>query len=225
MHNKLILFDIDGTLVWTRGAGRESTRLAMEATFGTAGAIDKHIFSGKTDWQTLTELLTPEPYSPQHIDQIIADYAVTMGRTLAGIIDRYPVQPCTGGVEAVRYLHDHPDIALGIVTGNVEPAAFVKLEAAGYPREWFPIGAYGHERFHRNDLPTLAIQRANMHYNTFFSPDDVIIVGDTVMDIACARAAGTQCAIVLTGYDDRALLEAAKPDAIFDDLSGFLAWL
>jgi phosphoglycolate phosphatase len=222
---KLILFDIDGTLVWTRGAGRESTRLAMEATFGTAGAIDKHIFSGKTDWQTLTELLTPAPFSAEQITEIIQDYAVTMGRTLASIIDRYPVEPCTGGVEAVRYLRGQPDVALGLVTGNVEPAAFVKLEAAGYPRDWFPVGAFGNERYHRNDLPALAIQRANLHYNTFFNPADVIIVGDTIMDIACARAAGTRCAIVLTGYEDRVLLEAAEPDAIFPDLSAFLAWL
>lgn len=221
---RLILLDIDGTLLWTRGAGRESTRLAMLETFGTAGAIDTHTFSGKTDWQTLSELLhghTP----PETIASVLPAYNDTVGRHLDAIIHRFEVTPTPGALEAVASLRARADLVLGLVTGNPSRAAHAKLRAAGFDPAWFPIGAYGHEAYHRDELPALALERAAQHWGMAFPPERVIVVGDTVMDVSCARAVGALAAVVLTGYESREALEQAQPDALFDTLTEFAAWV
>ncbi len=221
---KLILFDIDGTLLLTQGAGRESTRLAMTEVFGTAGAIDTHHFSGKTDWQTLFELLEGR-CTRDEIGAILPVYNETVGRHIGDIISNFAVTPTPGAVEAVTRLRARPDLSLGVLTGNPSRAAEVKLRAGGFDPAWFPVGAFGHEAFHRNDLPELAIQRARAHYGHDFPLSDIIIIGDTIMDIACARASGVVAAVVLTGFETREALEAAQPDAIFETLSDFATWV
>ncbi|MBE2185038.1 MAG: HAD hydrolase-like protein [Anaerolineae bacterium] len=221
---RLILFDIDGTLLLTQGAGRESTRRAMTEVFGTAGDIDAHHFSGKTDWQTLSELLEGQ-HTREDIGAILPSYNETVGRHISAIISGFAVTPTPGALEAVNQLRARPDISLGVLTGNASRAAEVKLRAGGFDPAWFPAGAFGHEAFHRNDLPELAIQRARAHYGYDFPLSDIIIIGDTIMDIACARAAGVVAAVVLTGFETPAALEAAQPDAIFETLSEFAAWV
>ncbi len=221
---KLILFDIDGTLLLTKGAGRESTRRAMTEVFGTAGAIDTHHFSGKTDWQTLDELLEGQ-YTREAIGAILPSYNETVGRHISEIISDFAVAPTPGALAAVNQLRARSDIALGVLTGNPSRAAEAKLRAGGFDPAWFPVGAFGHEAYHRNDLPELAIQRACAYYGCNFPLHDIIIIGDTLMDIACARAAGVVAAVVLTGFETRAALEAAHPDAMFETLTEFAAWV
>src|SRR4051794_24494883 len=138
---RLILFDIDGTLVWTRGAGREATRLAMTEVFGTCGALAAHQFGGKTDFQTLMELLHETGVSYDEIERMMPTYNVAMGRALSGIIGQYAVEACPGSLELVESLSRRSDVGLGIVTGNVSNSAPVKLRAAGFNPAWFAVGA------------------------------------------------------------------------------------
>jgi phosphoglycolate phosphatase-like HAD superfamily hydrolase len=218
---QLILFDIDGTLVWTRGAGREATRRAMLEIFGTCGAIAAHPFGGKTDWRTLVELLLSEGMTHAEIERRIPDYNLAMGRHITEVIPQYDVIPCTGAIELVQTLRQRDDLLLGVVTGNVTSAAPVKLRAAGFDPAWFPIGAYGDEAMDRDHLPPLALARANQLARTPIPPEAVIVVGDTPADISCARALGAVAVGVETGFCQPSELAAARPDYQLKDLTEF----
>ena len=128
---RLILFDIDGTLVLTRGAGREATQLAMTEVFGTCGALAGHKFGGKTDWQTLHELLHEAGVSHDDIERAMPAYNTAMAQHLTAIIGRYDVQPCPGAVELVESLRQRDDVGIGLVTGNVSSTAPIKLRGGG----------------------------------------------------------------------------------------------
>jgi phosphoglycolate phosphatase-like HAD superfamily hydrolase len=225
MHPRLILFDIDGTLVLTQGAGREATRLAMLDIFGTSAGIESHHFGGKTDWQTLVELLTPLGLTYTDVQRAMPEYNRVMGAHLERIIGAYTVTPCVGTLELVAYLHAHSAALLGLVTGNVSKAAPVKLRAAGFEMAHFPVGAYGDEAMSRDDLPILALTRAQRHYGHPIQPEQVVVVGDTPADIQCARALGAVAVGVLTGFSSREAMEATQPDLLLDDLTGFAAAL
>ena len=221
----LILFDIDGTLLWTKGSGREATRAAMVEIFGTCGALDTHSFGGKTDWQTLVELLEEAGLTSDHIEEQMAAYEVAAARHLTQIIGSYPATPCPGALDLVYALRQRDDVLLGIVTGNTSATAPIKLRAGGFDPDWFPVGAYGSEAMNRDNLPALALERAIRHAGCEITPEQVIVIGDTPADVACARALGAQAVAVLTGFSSREDLLATKPDHLLDDLTGFLAIL
>ncbi len=218
---KLILFDIDGTLVITHGAGREATRSAMTEVFGTFGALVGHQFGGKTDWLTLHELLPDAGIAHEEIERRMEAYNVAMGVHLDAIIAQYVVEACPGGLELVTALSQRSDVGIGIVTGNVSSTAPIKLRAAGFDPGMFPVGAYGHEAMERDHLPELALARAAAHYGYPFTPQEVIIVGDTLADIACARALGAVAVAVATGFERVEDLQAAEPDYFLNDLTEF----
>lgn len=218
---RLFLFDIDGTLVWTRGAGREATQHAMIEVFGTCGALAAHHFGGKTDWQTLHELLHEAGMTHAEIERRMPEYNAAMGRQLEAIIGQYPVEACPGSLELVELLRQRDDVGLGIVTGNVSTTAPIKLRAAGFDPAWFPVGAYGHESMARDNLPALAVARAVEHYRYPFAPEEVIVIGDTAADISCARALGAVAVAVETGFTQEGELVNAKPDYLLRDLTEF----
>lgn len=220
---KLLLFDIDGTLVLTRGAGREATKHAMQDVFGTCVGIDTHKFGGKTDWTTLIELLTPHGFTPEHIGDHMPRYIEVMGQHMERVISTFPVIPCDTALDTVLKLRERDDIRFGIVTGNVRSSAPVKLRAAGFDPAWFPIGSYGDEAISRDDLPALAIDRARQTFAYDFAPENVLVIGDTPADIQCARACGAVAVAVRTGAGTHDDLVASQPDYLFDDLSGLLS--
>jgi phosphoglycolate phosphatase len=225
IHDKpieLILFDIDGTLVMTRGAGRTSTRLAMMEVFGTDAGLDNHQFGGKTDWRTLHELLAERAYSHDDLRAFIPQYEEAMERHLSQIINDYEVTPCRASMELVQELRRRNNPAIGILTGNVSTTAPIKLRAAGFDPEWFPVGAYGSEALERDDLPALAVERAEKLLRRRIAPEQVVIIGDTPADVACARALGAVAVAVVTGFSSREELDATQPDYLLDDLSQFL---
>lgn len=219
----LLLFDIDGTLLRTRGAGREATRLAMLEVFGRAGGIADHHFSGKTDWFTLLELLTPEGIAPEAIAERIAAYDEAVGRHTGAIVDHYDVSACPFAPEVITALRPRRDVLLGLVTGNARRSAPHKLRAAGFDPAWFPVGAFGTEAIARDDLTPLALHRARSYLGT--TPSRVIVIGDTPMDVSCARVIGAIAVTVETGFATREALLASQPDHHLVDLSGFIALL
>jgi phosphoglycolate phosphatase-like HAD superfamily hydrolase len=218
---ELILFDIDGTLLWPRGAGRASSEVAMMEVFGTCGRIDSHDFGGKTDWFTLTELLRDEGFSDDEVAKAIPAYEAAMERHITRLIGGFAVEACPGAHDLVAELRRR-DIPLGLVTGNVSTTAPIKLRAAGFDPAWFPIGAYGSESVDRNHLSALALKRAAEYFQRPIVPERVMVIGDTVADIECARAVGAQAVAVLTGYCPPEDLVAAGPDYLLNDLTTFL---
>jgi phosphoglycolate phosphatase len=218
---QLILFDIDGTLLLPKGAGRASTKLAMLEVFNTDSGIDQHNFGGKTDWHTLNELLATEGYDRDSVREMIPAYQICVARHLNRIIGDYPVESCPGALEVVAELHRRNSPLLGIVTGNVSTTAPIKLRAAGFDPDWFAVGAYGSESPDRNDLPFLAVRRAERQLNRLILPEGVIVIGDTPADVACARALGAIAVVVMTGYSSREEMMATQPDYLLDDLTSF----
>ena len=216
MHT-LILFDIDGTL--TRGGPTKvAFHTAMLETFGTAGAIESHDFSGKTDPQIVRELLT---------DAGLEDAAVDAG--LAGLWDRYigelearirdnPMRLLPGVADLIEALDAEPDVALGLVTGNIIRGARVKLGSVGLAG-FFAIGGYGSDHEIRERLPAIALERAFETWGVRFPAASAVIVGDTPRDIECGKHEGTRTVAVATGRIPRERLETTGADAIFDDFS------
>lgn len=218
---KLILFDIDGTLLISRGIGREAKRRAMLETFGEVGDLDQHVFGGKTDWQILADLLAPYGKTSEDIGREIARYERVMARHMREIKDDYRADAMPHAMELVKNLRDRDDTIVGLVTGNTSMTAAIKLEMAGFRRDWFAVGAFGNEAAAREKLTRLALERAEMNTARSFSRDDVIVIGDTVADIDAARAIEAVAVAVCTGYTERGQLRQRQPDFLLDDLSSF----
>ncbi len=221
MIRKLLLFDIDGTLLHSKGASREAKALAMETVFGTAGNVRTHAFGGKTDWQILREVLEPHGVNGIEIGQKMPTFERIFAENMASIIGNFDVQALPGSKELLAYLGQRDDIMCGVVTGNTSQTAPVKLKAAGFNPAIFEVGAYGSEADDRNELPKLALERAIAKARHEISGSDVIIIGDTVMDVLAARAIGGVAVTVFTGFEEREKLIESKPDYMLDDLTSF----
>ncbi|MCU0475954.1 MAG: haloacid dehalogenase-like hydrolase, partial [Anaerolineae bacterium] len=207
----LILWDIDGTLLRGKGLGKAVTSLAIREVYGVEDSVDHHYFGGKTDWQSLLELLTPHGVTPETVAERLEPYMHAKARHMQAIIGQYNVQPLPGAMEALTAFRARPELAHGLVTGNVQATVPVKLRAAGYDPAWFIAAAYGHESVSRNDLPPLAVRRAEAVTGRVFTPEQVWVIGDTVSDVECARASGYRVAVVTTGFDSVEALRAAAP--------------
>lgn len=221
MTRRLILFDIDGTLLISKGLGREAKRRAMLEVFGTAGDILTHHFGGKTDWQLLIETLAEHHITPDEIEAKMTVYLEAMSRHMAAISPEFDHVILPGALELVHRTRGNPDNIVGVVTGNNIQTAPIKLQGAGFDPAWFVVGAYGNESADRHDLPRLALQRANQLLDAPIPPERVVVIGDTVMDVTSAQAMGAVSVAVLTGFEEPAALEAAQPDYLLDDLTQF----
>ena len=211
---KLLLFDIDGTLVRVNGRGREAVTEALSSLTDQPISLDGVPFSGRTDPAIIEAVLTHNdlPATDAMVDEVIATYIETMQGTLR----RADVEVLPGVAPLLPRLHDHSDLHLGLVTGNVEPIAYEKLGAQGLA-DYFPVGAFGSDHAERNRLPALATRRATDHAGHSFRPDEhTIIVGDTPHDIECARAAGARVVAVGTGNYDHDELSPHDPDLLLD---------
>jgi len=214
---KLILFDIDGTILYTAGAGRRAMRQSLLEVYGATGPIEKFPFAGKTDPQIVKELMTLARFAPRLIEQKMDHFwDVYLERLREEMIrvDHLVVYP--GVVELIQELHERDGVILGLLTGNIQQGARLKLEPTGL-NQYFPVGAFGDDSADRNQLPRIAVRRVRERYGRSFRGQDVVIVGDTPADIACARHFGARAIVVATGFQRREELERAKPDALFDD--------
>lgn len=222
---RLILFDIDGTLLSAGGAPRRAFRRALVEYFGTEGDAATGSFAGKTDPQILYELMGAAGFADDHIDERVADF---FDHYLAGLEGelasetRHRLYP--GVAELVPALADDPRVVLGLVTGNVRRGAELKLSRFGL-WERFAVGAFGSDDRVRNRLPPIAIDRAARRTGRRFAGREVVIVGDTPADVACARAVGATAVAVATGTPSRADLAAAGPDLLLDSLADWRSLL
>lgn len=218
---KLVLFDIDGTLLLTAGAGRRAITAALAELVGHSPAFGGVRFDGKTDPQIVTELLSaaghPSPSDPQHIDALCQRYvgllAVELDRT-AGSATLMPGIP-----QLLDELERNADVLLGLLTGNLAQGAALKLRAAGIDPVRFRVGAYGSDAAHRPHLPPIAARRAVSFFGHEPSGAEVVIIGDTPADIQCGVGIGARALGVATGAYSTDELMAAGAHAAFPDLS------
>ncbi len=220
-QKRLVLLDIDGTLLKAGGAGREAKSRAMLDVFGTDGGVMTHPFGGKTDWRILSEVLEESGITVDEIGRRMPEYQQIMARYMESLIDQFPVMALPGAMALVHTLRERSDIVLGIVSGNTQSTAPVKLRAAGFDPDWFPVGAFGSESVDRNDLSRMALDRANQLNGGGIAASEVLVVGDTPDDVRCARAIGAVAVGVLTGFAPAEEMLASGPDYLLDDLTTF----
>jgi phosphoglycolate phosphatase-like HAD superfamily hydrolase len=220
-YSRLVLFDIDGTLVWPDGIGRASMKVALEEVYGTAGPIDSYQFVGQTDLDTVSVLMSRAGLAPALIEERFPRIAPTMQNALARFVEekRFNIRPCTGAPEVVAALAARPDALLGLITGNLRPTAEIKLRATGYDPSLFRVGAFGDLSAARADLPPHALAAASDLTGVEFSGKQVVIIGDTPADITCGRGVGARSIAVATGWISADDLRRHQPDTLFADLT------
>lgn len=215
----LALFDIDGTLVDTAGAGRDAIELALVEVFGTAGPIEELSFAGLTDPFIARTLMRHAGLSDRAIDAgFPALWATYEGRLEAILRERAARARVHPGVHDLLAALEELGTAIGLVTGNIAGGARHKLAACGI-HDRFPFGSFGSDAENRDELPAIAIRRAARATGRAFERDRTWIIGDTPRDIGCARAAGIRVLAVATGSFTRAQLEEAGADVALDSLS------
>ena len=220
---RLILFDIDGTLLWTDGAGRRAIHRALLDELGTAGPIEGYRFDGKTDPQIVRELMElaghPECDSEDRISAVCTRYVELLTAELAKPTQATRVYPGIQDLLAALSPYEAEGRALvGLLTGNVQHGAALKLRSAGLDFERFAVGAYGSDSHYRPNLPAIAARRAEQRTGRSFAGADIVIVGDTPDDVACARPMGARTVGVGTGHYSATQLRDAGATHAFDDL-------
>src|SRR2546425_5231367 len=192
---RLILFDIDGTLLWTDGAGRRAIHQALLDEMGTAGPIDGYRFDGKTDPQIVRELLElaghPEFRADDRITAVCRRYVDLLTAELAKPTQTTKLYPGIKELLAALEPYEADGRALvGLLTGNVQHGAALKLRSAGLDPARFVVGAFGSDSHARAELPAVAAQRAAERTGRRVSRGDLGGGGDTTHDGACARPMG-----------------------------------
>ena len=216
MHT-LVLFDIDGTLV-RGGPAKVSFHVAMLETFGTVGAMDSYDFSGKTDPQIVRDLLAAAGLEDTVIDAGLAGLWDRYIGELESRISTNPMRLLPGVAGLIEALDSEPEVALGLVTGNIVRGAQVKLGSVGLD-ECFEVGGYGSDHEVREHLPAIALERAFEAWGVSFPPESAVIVGDTPRDVECGKHVGTRTVAVATGNFGREQLETTGADTVLDDFS------
>lgn len=217
---KLVLFDIDGTLLWTDGAGRRAIHRALDEVFGATGPKD-YWFDGKTDPQIVRELMRHAGHADDRID-----------RDMWPLLDRYVeclqvelkapghvARPLPGVPELLDALERRSDVVLGLLTGNIEPGARAKLEAVGLDWKRFRVGAFGSDHELRPELPAIARERTRAQLGLHLEGSAMTVVGDTPADLTCGASLGARAIGVATGRFPVAELQRHGPVAVFQDLS------
>ena len=217
---KVVLFDIDGTLLWTDGAGRRAVHQALDEVFG-APVPDGHEFDGKTDPQIVRELMTLGGVADETIaarlDAALERYVELLRRELAGGDHMDKTYP--GIAALLDALETRNDVLIGLLTGNVLDGALAKLDAVGLAQERFRIGAFGSDHASRAELPAIARARAEVLLGHAIAGEDVIVIGDTPADMHCGRGIGARAIGVATGRYSVEDLRACNAGAVFSDLS------
>jgi len=221
---RILLWDIDGTLIRSArtGAFKDYTIPMLEGVFGTSGILAEMRVSGMTDLQIVAEALRPAGFTHEHIrerlDHLRERYMEEMHKATGNGVEFFQVLP--GVREVLQAVADHPRYQSALLTGNIQPAAFLKMELVGLS-EFFPLpGAFGDESHDRRDLPTLAAERIRNQLQMDLQPYQFIVIGDTPNDIACAHHFGARALAVGTGrlYTTADLLEC-RPEAFIPDFS------
>lgn len=213
---RLLLFDVDGTLLRANGGGKTAIKQAVSTVTGETASTDDVTFSGRTDPAIFRDVLRSNglPVGEDIVDRVIRAYVDRARETIhPSNVDRLHAAETL-----LSLLSQRSDVFLGLVTGNVESIAYHKLQTVGLA-QYFSVGAFGNDHGDRNKLPPLAADRAAEIADRAFSPSQTVVIGDTSRDVDCARAAGAHAVVVCTGHPNRSDLASAAPDLLLDDFS------
>ena len=214
MH--VCLFDIDGTLLRSGGAGKAAMEAALASEFGTPSSAADVPFSGRTDRAIAQDLfaLYGLDNSPANWRRFVRGYLKHLPSCLA----RYQGLVLPGVAELLRDLANRPKVAVGLLTGNIRDGARLKLGHYGL-FDYFRFGGFGDHHLDRDAVAQEALAAVCAHCNGAVDCGRVWVIGDTPLDIRCARAIGARAVAVATGWHDLETLTAERPDLVLTDLS------
>lgn len=217
---KLVLFDIDGTLLWSNGAGRRAMMRALTTAFGTSGSPD-YRYDGKTDRQIVRDLMRMEGHTDDIIDArmtaLLDEYVTWLEEELRS--GRTHIERFRGVIELLDALEARADRRVGLLTGNIAVGASAKLRAVGIDPARFSVSAFGSDHEIRGELPAIAQRRAREELGLSVEGEAIVIIGDTPADILCGREIGARAIAVATGRFSVEELAAHGPAAVFPDLA------
>lgn len=211
---KLVLFDIDGTLITDGGAARDAFAAALADVYGFRGELRQYDFSGRTDPQIAHMVLRGAGFSEKEIDARAINlwdrYVTALARNVDGRVRELP------GIRVLLdALRNDERITLGLLTGNIEPGARLKLGPPSL-NDYFPFGAFGSDSPRREDLPPIAIERAAAFGGRRFAGRDVVIIGDSIWDIRCGVPHAATTIAIASGKTSADKLRAENPDHFFE---------
>jgi len=214
--NSLFLFDIDGTLITTGGAGEAALIHAMKTRFGVAEDFGGMVLAGSTDAVIARDLLEKHGLAatPENIAALLDCYL----QHLAACMPSHSGRVLPGMIPVLDALRARPDAVLALLTGNLARGAEIKLRHYGV-WDYFEFGAFADDHHDRNELGKFAGARAVEKHGVPFPPDRIFVIGDTPKDIGCGRAIGAKTVAIATGIHSRQELAAHAPDFLFDDFS------
>ena len=211
---KLLLWDIDGTILASGGAGMRALENSLSNILGSTADLSDIDWAGRTD-RWITEAIFAKygiEHTPELAEKLIDAY-------LAGLPEHLnrSTQVLPGVRERLAEAETRPDIVQGLLTGNLERGAKIKL---GHFDLWhhFPFGAFADDSSTRNDLGPHALRRAAVHASHEFAPDQVWIIGDTPHDIECGKVIGARTLAVATGHHSMRELQQHAPDHVVASL-------
>lgn len=212
----ILLFDIDGTLVRTGGAGKAAMEAGLKSAFGVTDVNDSVPYSGRTDRAIGRDLLVVHGFEPTPANQerLQEAYLSHLPQSLLQIGGKV----CPGIAELLGRLHGRSDVTLGLLTGNVRQGARHKLGHFGL-WDFFVCGGFGDEHYERDDVARKAVAEVTAHLGRAVGQDEVWVIGDTPLDVQCARAIGARVIAVATGWHSVEELANHNPDLLLTNLS------
>lgn len=226
---KVLLFDIDGTLIRGGGAGRKALNRAGEVLYGVKNCCSELSLAGRTDlynFGAAHRFATGKKPTKAAVDRLHREYLKHLPRFVRSALRSRTYHVPAGLKVLLRHLSRDRRVLLGLGTGNMERGARIKLEPSGF-NPYFQFGGYGSDSFHRHALLKKAVQRARKLSPGPFRPSDVFVIGDTPFDVAAGKKAGFKTIAVGTGFADWKELAASRPDHLtrdFRDLAKWLSW-
>jgi phosphoglycolate phosphatase-like HAD superfamily hydrolase len=213
---RLVLFDIDGTLIRTGGAGVVAFGQTAELLYGVPEAVNRINFHGRTDTAIIREFFQANGKEGRHWDirHFLDAYVFLLEHRMA----QNPGEVCPGVhgfVEGLLALPNPP--VLGLLTGNIRLGAEIKLRPHGLWGGW-ELGAFGDDHEDRNQLARIALDRGTRHLGRRLKGDEILVIGDTVLDVACARAIDARCLAVATGGGHPTVLAESGATWVVDNL-------
>jgi phosphoglycolate phosphatase-like HAD superfamily hydrolase len=222
---KLLLWDIDGTLMLGDRAGERALVVALRNVFGLEGTLAQVEVAGRTDKLIAEDIL--RVYGIASTPKTIHDFLEGYLAALPGELGRGKPRLLPGILRTLEAVAARPDLAQGLLTGNLSHGARLKLSHFDVWR-YFPFGAFADDAVQRNDLGPHAVRRAGDHHAAEFLPPHTFVIGDTPHDVACGKAIGAATIAVATGQFSVATLAACEPTLVLPDLedtAGFLAFI
>lgn len=224
MTTKLILWDIDGTLVYFRGAGRRAAERAFEHVYqinDVAGRTANVEFAGATDGRIMREMAVACGIGPEEYDAKINNLREYYLKLLDEQIQQFAHDPLLpGAAPALDQLSKASGVFQALLTGNYEKGAFIKLKAARLDH-YFKVGGFGDDHEERRIVASVARDRSSRFHQIQADPRDVVVIGDTIYDVDCALANGFRCIAVCTGRFDKKTLADAGAHHVLDNLQSF----